>query len=352
MKRVAVLATCLAMGGAAHAAPGVDPAPCQRLVDLARGLPATAWARGLDALRPHLVIYPFAEPKPGLETNLAYSPAVRKAIGFDIGTPAIAAMPGSDLRAVQVVEGTLECQTVTFVRVEGVSAPRIVDPPPFFSNGLCWTQGGDVGEVFDKAAFIEHGALSEISDETDVQITPWTGSDWGPACRLALHFRPAFKRTEAFCGDQAVCDAADAVAVRLAAAYAAKRQNDADTTPFAFGPAPTPAAAAAVKAVQAAPNATETTPFPTFGAKAQTRFPGYSYTGFQLFPLTLDGRAYVAAIGYGGVGWRQTGDILLSVYAADGAALKPLAGLVIQRSVAGLASAQASPPKRVSTAGE
>ena len=87
-----------------------------------------------------------------------------------------------------------------------------------------------------------------------------------------------------------------------------------------------------------------TPPFSTFGAKAKTAFDSFSYNDVDLFPLQLAGGRYVAAVGYGGVGWRMIGDTLVAVYSVDDDKLKPLAGFVVVKSVTGLASADVDRP--------
>jgi hypothetical protein len=56
------------------------------------------------------------------------------------------------------------------------------------------------------------------------------------------------------------------------------------------------------------------------------------------------GVTYVGLVGVGGVGWRQIGDDLLAVYEVEDGVLQPLAGIVVKRSVVGLASATVSRP--------
>ena len=90
-----------------------------------------------------------------------------------------------------------------------------------------------------------------------------------------------------------------------------------------------------------------TPPFSTFGVKAKTAFDTYSYNDVDLFSLRLAGASYIAAVGYGGVGWRMIGDTLIAVYSVENDKLKPLAGFVVVKSVTGLASAVVDRPKPV-----
>ena len=80
--------------------------------------------------------------------------------------------------------------------------------------------------------------------------------------------------------------------------------------------------------------------FPTFGATAPVGDPlSYSYNGFTYFPLTLNGKSYVGALGYDGVGWRESGRTLFAIYAEQQGVLTPLAGFTVDLSNGGLIGA-------------
>jgi hypothetical protein len=191
--------------------------------------------------------------------------------------------------------------------------------------------------------FVQYGANSQTTVDQDIKLTPWVGNAWGAGCELDLTFSLAYVRTERFCGDQTVCDAADRIAPALAAAYELKRNAGGDIADFTFGATPSQQARQAPRPLMDPRTSVETTVFPTFGQKAQAQFPFYSYEGFVLFPLTLDGRSVLAALGHAGVGWRESADVLVSVYSIQSGKLVPLAGLVVERQVAGLKSADAKP---------
>jgi hypothetical protein len=345
---VAVGLGCLALGASAHAAGGAfdesDPlAPCQQLAAEARAAPASAWAKGgYGALGAMMTFEPARKTPSAFDAGLIALPEVRKALADEAGdyTVTIQRFGATDLYVAWDDQGTLECQNVVFLRASPGHPAKIVDGPPQFSN-LCWTSQGAAGAVLKAPAFIEtEGFTDEAPDEEDIEVTRWGPNGWRPACRLALIFKTSFKVTERFCGDQGVCAAAAPLAAQIAARH---RQPRPDKTPFRFGSPPTKAAETAFERV---PQIDEINVpvFPTFGAKAKTEFPGYSYNGIDLFPLTLKGATHVAAIGYGGVGWREIGDALLAIYQPDGDDLKPLAGFVIARSVTGLASTRVEIP--------
>ena len=328
---------------AAVAASNAGLAPCERLAAVARGRPQSIWAGGFKALSPELSLANWDETP--LEKRLAVLPAVKTALadedgGYKIFVQALAL----GLFVASDRPGTLECETFVFLKVAPGGAATVVDGPPAYTD-QCWTDGGQAGRVFGQPAFVETSDFADPGADTrQVAITPWMGGGWGNPCRLTLTYRIAFTLTERFCGDAGVCAATAPLATKIAAAHA-KAPSDA---PFSFGPPPSADDQALLDRVGGAkPDEVGTPPFSTFGAKAKTAFDTYSYNDVDLFPLRLGGVTYVAAIGYGGVGWRMIGDSLLAVYSTSGDQLKPLAGFVVAKSVTGLASAVVDRPKPV-----
>jgi hypothetical protein len=340
----AALAAAFALTSATSAA---ALQPCDGLAAYARSLPAKAWAKGgAQALAPRLRLDdPSKHKATPLEAALAKSPKLREALGLDDTEMdfEVSHLAGTDLYAATSVQGTMECQTTVFVRAAAGRPFKVIkDPPTLDQTGLCWTRGGSFGQVDGRAAYIVYGANSQTDDDEDIEIMPWTGTGWGAACRVELRFRTAYEITDSYCGDKTVCEAAGRVSLDIAAAYGARRKSGADTRPFAWGPPVSPQTRTAVEAMRRdlkIGSGTQTTDFPTFG---QEEGHDFSYEGFDLFPLKLAGQAYVAAIGQEGVGWRESDDTLFAVYRLEAGQLVPLAGFVIPRSVAGLASAQAA----------
>jgi hypothetical protein len=346
LARSAIFALALgALGTSGVAAPPGQDAPCRRLASLARSLPPSAWHGGFKALAPGLSLAGWNDKPSALEARLAALPAVKSALGDEDGGYKVFVQPvAPGMFLASDTQGTLECQSFVFLKVAPSGDAKIVPGPPAYTD-QCWTDGGQAGRVFGQPAFVETSQLADPgSDMEQVALTPWLGGGWGGPCRLTLTYHIAFTLTERFCGDAGVCAAAAPLATGIAAAHA---KAPADAT-FNFGPPPSADDQALVDRVGGAkPDEGGTPPFSTFGAKAKTAFDTYSYNDVDLFPLRLGGRTYVAAIGYGGVGWRMIGDSLLAVYSADGDQLKPLAGFVVVKSVTGLASAAVDRPKPV-----
>jgi hypothetical protein len=324
------------------AEPNASLGPCQRLAEAARGRPQEAWSGGFAALNPQLTLAKWNDTLSPLETRLASLPAVKTALADKDGGYKVFVQPlAPGLFVASDTQGTLECQTFVFLKVGPDGKTTIIAGPPAYTD-QCWTNAGQAGRLFGQTAFVETSAFADpAADTQQVAITPWTGAGWGPSCRLTLTYRIAFRLTERFCGEAAVCAAAAPLAADIAAAHG-KASSDA---PFTYGPAPSTDELALLERVGGGKPDEMTTPtFPTFGAKAKTPFDGYSYNDVALFPLRLKDAVYVAAIGYGGVGWREIGDSLLAVYAVDDDRLKPLAGFVVVKSVTGLASADVDRP--------
>ena len=320
-----------------------DLAPCERLASQARGLPDTAWVKGYRALALRLSL-PDRDAKPtAFETQLAGLASVKRALADeDGGYPVYVQQLAPNLFIASDSQGTLDCETFVFLKTGTGGAATIVEGPPAFSD-RCWTDSGTAGRVFGQPAFVETSDFTDpAGDEQHLEITPWTGEGWGSSCQLTLTYRISFAVTERFCGDGEVCTAAAPFAADIAAAHGKAPPDQ----PFSYGPPLTQVQTDLLAKVGGGkPDEIGTPVFPTFGQKAKTAFPGYSSNDVDLFPLQLKGVSYVAAIGFGGVGWREIGDSLLAIYQADGDQLKPLAGFVISKSVTGLAAATVDRPK-------
>ena len=341
---IASVALCFVAAGAPCATAGTaDLAPCERLAARAQSLPDAAWVKGFQALSPQLTLAGRDAKHTPLEARLAAMPSVRKALADEDGGYKIyVEQLATGLYVASDIQGTLDCETFVFLKTAPNGAATIVPGPPAFSD-QCWTDSGAAGRVFGQPAFVETSDFPDpAGDQRRLEITPWTGAGWGPSCRLTLNYKIDFAVTERFCGDGDVCMAATPFAANIAAAHG-KAASDA---PFFYGPPPTQAALDLLAKVGGAkPDEVATPVFPTFGEKAKTAFDSFSYNGVDLFPLRLKDVTYIAAIGFGGVGWREIGDSLLAIYSVDGDRLKPLAGFVIAKSVTGLASATVDRPK-------
>jgi hypothetical protein len=351
MKLALSAAALLTLMGAASAAlpalsadlsspPADADQPCDRLMDQARHMPAGAWAKGVKALEPSLTINRAMNHPLGLEATLADMTEVKASLDDEDSnwTIFIDRLAGTDIYVASDYQGTLHCQSSVFIRAPQGAKPEIIDPPKGWQDGEgpCWTQSADAGLAFGQPAFIEHGAVSQTNDDERIKITPRTATGWGVSCSFSLHFRPMFKRTNQYCGDLVACAAARRMATSIAEAYERSQERARHTGGFWYGHKPSDSEFTAIKRFIDPQMLAGTTEFPMFGANDGL---GYSYSGFALFPLTMNGRAYIAAIGHDGVGWRESRNTLLAIYMPNGGKLTPLAGFVIARSIGGLQSA-------------
>ena len=249
-------------------------------------------------------------------------------------------MPGTDVYMVSTNEGTLHCQTSAFLEARpGAKPNQIAQPMEWGEGDMCWTVGGDFGRVFGHPAFVAHGTLSDHTDDEDIRIVPWTGTGWDKICKVSLRFRKAFALAQSFCGDRDICRAAGQIAVNVAVAYNKMREQRDTDLDFRFGPPPAKGAFDAVQRLKARAGDMGTPEFPTFDTPRSSDPMTFSYEGFTYFPLSLNGKSYVGALGYDGVGWRQSGRTLFAIYSESQGALKSLAGFAIDLSNGGLISA-------------
>jgi hypothetical protein len=246
-------------------------------------------------------------------------------------------------RAVRVA-GTAECQTERFFSVRPDGELSAIDTPVVFGD-LCWSSSRRIGSVSGRPALIEQEIKVHPLLGVDVEITPWTSSERA-ACRVAMRFNDAFRRTERFCRDPTVCVAAEPLAVKLAEALA--RADDGTTLATLAPPPPQQAQARATRFVKAKERFESVqfgyTELPTFGAKPRTKYSVYAGSP-QVTLIALAGQTLIARVGIGGIGWRELGDYLITFYSGDGDDLEPIASFVVERKNIGLRSVTTSVPK-------
>ena len=274
---------------------------------------------------------------------VATAPKVREVVGDGQSwTIFVEHVPGTDLYDAYSLQGTLHCQSDVLIRARPGEAPGVVANPPTYKGGLCWTQSGDLGEVNRHPVFITHGATDPTAFDQDLQITLYKNGRWGSACRVSVTFWTTYKVAAHFCADTVACKVGESIAARAASRFGEGESHGKVVEHFSFGASPSTELASEVSKLMDDKGPTTTPEFPTFGAKDDPGHP-WSYSDFQFFPLTLDGRPYVGAIGHEGVGWRAGDTTLFAIYEPQGEMLKPLASFVLVRSVAGLKAASLKP---------
>lgn len=356
-RSLAATAAIVASGACPFAMAAADPnAPCTRLAVRARSLPAASWRQGVEkAMTPALFIDKERNPDapnasgPPLEQTLARLPWIRTAVANDDGnwSEFVSRLPGHDIYMVSTYQGTLHCQSATFVKAPDGSEPTQIPAPKAHEEdeGPCWTQSGKLGVVDGQPAYIEGGADSDHTFDTSYEVIPWVDRRWAQGCRVSLRFRTDFDVVARHCDDAKVCRAADGLVAKVAGAYNDFRRSfDRRGGPaFDFGPHEK-SLAARQRMIKAQAFAGDVPEFPRFGEKNETNYGGsFSYSGFQLFPLQLAGRWYVAAIGHEGVGWRETDRTLIAIYVKKDEVLTPRASFEVQAVNAGLSEVKIKP---------
>lgn len=318
---LAILAA--AAGSPALAKPPAPRSPCNAIAQAARSATVSPGAanRAIDlaALLPAVI----GTAQPASKDPALIAQATKL---FDAGAADVIEVqpvaPG--VWRAQTMQGTLHCINDLFFRRNARGKLDLLPTPPSF-DGLCNTSWREMRSGPLGAILVETEALSHPDLGLDVEITPWTGA-WGPSCRASLRFSDSLKLTERFCHDPAICEAGAKAAPKLAALVA--RFAGRDPPGETLVPARYPDGRGVL---------------PTFGAQAKTEFTGYSDTQTSV-AATIGGKAVVAHIGIGGVGWRPIGDYLVTLY-PEGDIGHPLAGYVVERRVAGLKSATVSEPR-------
>ncbi len=325
---------------------------CDELAAFARKLPAKAWAAGDKALAPALVLDEARSTgmKPpqvtGFEASLAQRKDVREAISAGEDEAVfVERLAGTDLYALSTVQGTLHCQTIVLLRAARGRPAKIIKGPggeDESEGGDCWGTTVGLGRAFGQPVYVGHDFIEPTIQTATLSLTPWTGAGWSKTCKLKLSFQPVYTLIERRCGEAGLCAAAENQARDLAVAYNRFREAGGDGPKFTFGP-PAPADFKAQIATflgsEDSPD-TSTPDFPAFGGKTVEDRP-ISYSGFALFPIVLESRSYVAAVGHEGVGWREGENTLIGFYTLENGALTPKAGYVVERSLAALTEAKA-----------
>lgn len=262
---------------------------------------------------------------------------------FDDQAYEVQHVAGTVWRAVAVA-GTAQCQTERFFSVRPDGGLAAINAPAAFGD-LCGFSSRRIGTVSGRPALIEREIQVHPLLGVDVEITPWTRGE-RTACRIAIRFNDAFVPTERFCKDPSVCVAAEPIATKLAESLA---RNDDGTRLAAVAPPTAPQAEAMAARLAKAKARFESLEFsytdlPTFGGNAKTRYPVYGGSP-KITLIATAGQPLIARVGIGGVGWRELGDYLITLYSGAGDDFDPVASFVVARKNIGLQSVTTGIPK-------
>jgi hypothetical protein len=238
-------------------------------------------------------------------------------------------LPGSDVRLFVHSEGTAHCAEV--VAVAKASSGNAIEIPigglsdPSFACSV-YLSGGAVNGT--PAILIEEdGAFTPAYTHSNIWLYALHGHTFDPPCSVKVRYTVAFRTQHAYCnGDGVDC------ALLMQKADASVAQRDAGATAESLGTDATaswsPKMNADYRVMAELAQSAHDSMLPTFGA---------SFTGFVgfrddvVFPISLDnGTAYIARLGHGSMGWRESAGYLMAVYKLGDNQLVPVAGLAIE----------------------
>ena len=336
-------------------APSADAAPCEAVAARARGLGDARWsAEGTAAVEALVDIVPEAPASAIPEAQVAGDPAVRAALGLgSLDSPVeVRRLPGAEVYEVSQVAGSAACQSLVFAR-RTPGRPAAILPSPTLQGEMCSGGYAHVGRAGGQPALIQIQRSAASPSEAaasrkplvEIRVTPWTGAGWGRTCKVDLAFRAERKLADRLCARPADCKAFEPTAGTLASAFNRAKAQDAlnrrAPTPVRYFPEGPPKGSESAVAQVKAYMAKAQRPLPLFGATPTTSvMPGYSEDELDFVPVRIDGRAYVATVGFPGIGWRQDRSATLVTLFEPGKTVTPRATYIFTDGVSGLESAK------------
>jgi hypothetical protein len=326
MKRWIALGVALsALSAAAHA----DlPSLCARLVDKAKLAPASNWASRNPLSEWVQVARPAAPAR--VAERLAADPRWRELLGLAPEEPlAVNSLPGTALHQIEHVGGSSACQRSVLAQVHpGQPAQPVNAPFKLIGDvALCTTQSAQLARVLGEPVLLVGGAPSMTAPELRYRLARWTGRGWGPSCSYRVRWRTTLQSAARFCapGHQTVCEAGQALALRLAQSYEALQTEGRfmDFLALNEGREPDAEVTAALNPPLEEPNTVGhvNPPFPRFGAGHrghEAMRSGFSNVDPRVLPFWVEGRWWLAVVGRSGVGWREGDAVLVALFAPPG----------------------------------
>jgi len=342
---------------AAARVPAPEVAPCEAIAAQARRLGDARWsAEGTSAVETLVDMTPAAPPEAPVEAQVAVQASVRRALDLSDGFSRVEVrrLPGTDVFEASHVSGTAACQSLAFVR-SLPGAPAQILPSPNFRGELCGASYAHVGRAGGRPAVIQVTRSGRSAGEANaareplitLYVTPWTGNGWGRACQVGFLLHSERRMTDRLCARPADCQAFESTAQVLAAAFNRTKAQDAlyrrPASPVRYDLNPPPSLTQPMVGQVRAQLARTQRDLPLFGKTPKIPvMPGFSGDELDIVPTQVDGRWYVAAIGFPGVGWRQDRDVILVTLYETGKSATPRATYVFRDGVSGLESATVS----------
>ncbi len=233
------------------------------------------------------------------------------------------------------VEGTLGCHTLMTVAVPpGGPAHEVELPEKPDPTALCALSAlAAVSIDGHPALWVEQsGSFSNSLVESTVSIAGLNGEAFAPPCSMVVDYDVAEHATHAF------CDGVDCVPLVRTAEILAMRLRQEETAESLGGDVIRDDADGAGyrRMAEIAAADKEAAELPTFGVSLDT--PYVTFADQVTFPVRLDdGAVYLARMGHGGFGWRQTADTLLALYRLRDDRLVPAASVYVSARRTGIA---------------
>ncbi len=226
------------------------------------------------------------------------------------------------------VEGTLGCHTaVAAVIPANGPAHEIPLPGSPDPSDLC-ALSALAGVTIDgvPALWIEQsGAFSNRFDQSTVVVAALNGGGFAPPCEVIVEYALTDRVTHALCPELdciPLIQAAGVLAMRL------RQGENAETLSAGVILGNKQADGAEYNRMAEIASNEKAADLPTFGVTLDT--PYTAFADFVTFPLRLnDGYVYLARMGHGSFGWRQTADTLLALYRLRDDRLAPAASVTI-----------------------
>lgn len=228
-KRIAIILNLCSLAGIGMIAPGAQaksPAVasmCSRLVAQMRASPATVLNDLVvkKTMLPPWIVNASSHPAQGDPVYRHLPPEWRTMGGGGASFPTIEGLPGTALSMVSAIASSGDCLQYQFFERKRAGAVRLLGSPPIQSN-LCNRHGtsGSLATVLGKPAFIVYGSDNPDTHGPRLNIMPWKGTRWGPACHVSIQWMRRYPVRLRYCGsDRAVCVAARKIAPAVERRY-------------------------------------------------------------------------------------------------------------------------------------
>lgn len=227
--RLVIVLNLCGLAGLGISAPGAyaESPPtgsiCSQLVAQLRASSATVLNDLLvnKTMLPPWIVNAPSRPAQGDPAYRHLPPVWRIMGGRGASFPTIESLPGTALSMVSAFAGSGDCLQFQFFEQKRGGDVHLLGSPPIQSD-LCERHGtsGTLATVLGKPAFIVYGSENPDVNGPRLNITPWDGTSWSPACHVSIQWMHKYPVGLRYCGsDRAVCVAARKVAPAIERRY-------------------------------------------------------------------------------------------------------------------------------------